>query len=140
MRKNADELWRKNVGQIMKLYTALFLMLIMAVSAMGIVTAQVRLIQVQNLHKSIVAEVKGSNCDRTVIESCFDRAQNTECSLIITFYKKKGKIETLSGVIDQTTGAASNRKIRGCTKAAGKNSRGRNCKNRNGDASALSCI
>ena len=24
MRKNADELWRKNVGQIMKLYTALF--------------------------------------------------------------------------------------------------------------------
>ena len=33
-----------------------------------------------------------------------------------------------------------NRKIRGCTKAAGKNSRGRNCKNRNGDASALSCI
>ena len=60
---------------------------------MGIVTAQVRLIQVQNLHKSIVAEVKGSNCDRTVIESCFDRAQNTECSLIITFYEKKGKIE-----------------------------------------------
>ena len=109
------------MGQIMKLYTALFLMLIMAVSAMGIVTAQVRLIQVQNLHKSIVAEVKGSNCDRTVIESCFDRAQNTECSLIITFYKK-------------------NRKIRGCTKAAGKNSRGRNRKNRNGDASALSCI
>lgn len=124
MRENADELWRKNVGQIMKLYTALFLMLIMAVSAMGIVTAQVRLIQVQNLHKSIVAEVKGSNCDRTVIESCFDRAQNTECSLIITFYKEKRK----------------NRKIRGCTKAAGKNSRGRNCKNRNGDASALSCI
>ena len=81
------------MGQIMKLYTALFLMLIMAVSAMGIVTAQVRLIQVQNLHKSIVAEVKGSNCDRTVIESCFDRAQNTECSLIITFYEKKGKIE-----------------------------------------------
>lgn len=72
------------MGQIMKLYTALFLMLIMAVSAMGIVTAQVRLIQVQNLHKSIVAEVKGSNCDRTVIESCFDRAQNTECSLIIS--------------------------------------------------------
>ena len=81
------------MGQIMKLYTALFLMLIMAVSAMGIVTAQVRLIRVQNLHKSIVAEVKGSNCDRTVIESCFDRAQNTECSLIITFYEKKGKIE-----------------------------------------------
>ena len=81
------------MGQIMKLYTTLFLMLIMAVSAMGIVTAQVRLIQVQNLHKSIVAEVKGSNCDRTVIESCFDRAKNTECSLIITFYEKKGKIE-----------------------------------------------
>ena len=81
------------MGQIMKLYTALFLMLIMAVSAMGIVTAQVRLIQVQNLHKSIVAEVKGSKCDRTVIESCFDRAQKTECSLIITFNEKKGKIE-----------------------------------------------
>ena len=81
------------MGQIMKLYTALFLMLIMAVSAMGIVTAQVRLIQVQNLHKSIVAEEKGSKCDRTVKQYCFDRAKNTECSLIITFYEKKGKIE-----------------------------------------------
>ena len=42
------------MSQIMKAYMALFLLLLMAVSAMGIVTAQMQLIQAENMHKTFM--------------------------------------------------------------------------------------
>ena len=80
------------MSQIMKAYMALFLLLLMAVSAMGIVTAQMQLIQAENMHKTFMTELAGCNLDSRVMENCFERAKDMGCNLCITFYKAKGKI------------------------------------------------
>lgn len=80
------------MSQIMKAYMALFLLLLMAVSAMGIVTAQMQLIQAENMHKTFMTELAGCNLDSRVMENCFERAKDIGCNLCITFYKAKGKI------------------------------------------------
>ena len=57
------------MSQIMKAYMALFLLLLMAVSAMGIVTAQMQLIQAENMHKSFMTELAGCNLDSSVMKN-----------------------------------------------------------------------
>lgn len=59
---------------------------------MGIVTAQMQLIQAENMHKSFMTELAGCNLDSRVMENCFERAKDMGCNLCITFYKAKGKI------------------------------------------------
>ena len=80
------------MSQIMKAYMALFLLLLMAVSAMGIVTAQMQLIQAENMHKTFMTELAGCNLDSRVMENCFEHAKDMGCNLCITFYNAKKKV------------------------------------------------
>lgn len=75
------------MSQIMKTFLGVFLVLFLAVTSSGILSAYMMVADVQDLHATMVDEVENSNFYPPVLKTCFRQAEAANCKLKVTLYK-----------------------------------------------------
>ena len=86
--------------QIIKAFTALFMVLYMMVTALGLLGAFFQVLHAQNLHASIIDELENSNYARNVIEECYEVCEIAEYELEMTLYFENEENVVLREIMD----------------------------------------
>ena len=69
------------MSQIMKAFLGVFLVLLLSVTATGILSAYMMVADAQDLHAAMVDEVENSNFYPPVLQACFRQAEEAGCQL-----------------------------------------------------------
>lgn len=91
------------MSQIVKSFLGVFIIVIMMVSAGGILSAYFQVLSAQNTHARIVNELENSHYNPEVMRACFEEADKVNCKLRIILYPLEGE----SQLIDQKEMVAS---------------------------------
>lgn len=74
------------MSQIIKSFLGVFLLLVMCSVGITIFAMFLHVMSAQNLHADIVNELENSAFHKSVIENCFERAEDESCKLKLTLY------------------------------------------------------
>ena len=80
------------MGQIVKTYLGIFLMMLLTMLGIGMITAEVQIAKARNYKTDVVIELENSNYNQTVVEACRKQAENLGYTLDITLYDDFGGI------------------------------------------------
>ena len=78
------------MSQIMKAFMGIFLLMLLVVTATGMLGAFLEVSHAQNLHAAMIDEIENSNYAKPVLEDCFDAAKKSSYSLQIDLYLRNG--------------------------------------------------
>lgn len=82
------------MSQIMKAFTGVFLILFMAVTAMGILSAYMEVMNAQDMQARIVDEIENSDFNSSVIKNCFNQSEEAGYQLAVTLYCEETAVIT----------------------------------------------
>lgn len=80
------------MSTIIKVYTAIFLVLMTVFVSIGILSAQVDIQNAQDYHAAVVNEIENSNHSPSVIAACKQEAANNGYTLEIVSYPNTTKV------------------------------------------------
>ncbi len=83
------------MSQIVKSFLGVFILVIMMVSAGGILSAYFQVLSAQNTHARIVNELENSHYNPEVMRACFEEAEKENCKLCIILYPLGGGSQVL---------------------------------------------
>lgn len=78
------------MSQIMKAYTGVLMVLFMMVSAIGVLTAFLQVLEAQNFHSVAITEMEESGYAAVVLEEIFVAAQNKGYGITLGIYDTSG--------------------------------------------------
>lgn len=84
------------MSQIIKTFLGVFLILLMAVTSIGILTAYMEVLNAQDLQARVVDEIENSDFAPSVIQSGYSEAKKAGCNLSVTLYYESGGTAVLS--------------------------------------------
>ena len=89
------------MGTIIKVYTAIFLVLMTVFISVGILSVQVDVQNARDYHAAVVNEIENSNHNSSVINACIEEAEDNGYILTVDSYKNStGNYEfTVSKVV-----------------------------------------
>ena len=88
------------MSQIIKAFTALFLLLYMMVATTSLLGAFFQVLHAQNLHASMIDELENSNYANQVIEECFEVCKQAEYELEMILYLEHEENIALDEAVD----------------------------------------
>lgn len=74
------------MGTIIKVYTAIFLVLMTVFVSVGILSVQVDVQNARDYHAAVVNEIENSNHNSSVIDACVEEAKNNGYTLTVDSY------------------------------------------------------
>lgn len=77
------------MSQIMKAFTGIVMVMLMFLTAIGMMEAFLQSIHAQNIHAAMIDELENSHYARSVLEECFAAAESADYELEITLYSRK---------------------------------------------------
>ena len=81
------------MSQVMKGFTGVFLLLLLAVSALGLLGGFLQVFRAQSFHSGVICELEDSDYAPTVIEECLQKGEENGYALKVTvFYKTGGNL------------------------------------------------
>ncbi|MCI7106961.1 MAG: hypothetical protein PUA77_04810 [Lachnospiraceae bacterium] len=83
------------MSQIIKAFMGIFLTLFMTVTAMGILSAYMEVMNAQDMQARIVDEIENSNYNPGVIRECFRQSSQSGYQLSITLFGEEGALVTM---------------------------------------------
>lgn len=91
------------MGQIIKTYLGIFMILFLMVTSIGILSAFVTIMNAQNLHSEIIHEIEDSDYAPSVISSCFDKAvsEGYEMNLVVPAKNGGEQVCTYGGMVEE---------------------------------------
>lgn len=81
------------MGQVIKTYLGIFLMMLLLVVGTGIVSAEMEICRARNFKTDVVTELENSHFHPEVIEACRQQAQDMGYELEIETYGDGGEIK-----------------------------------------------
>ena len=78
------------MSQVMKVYTGLFLMLLIALVSGGILGAYMNVANAQDLHARIITELECADYHSAVVEQCYAMAEQEGCFLEVDCILENG--------------------------------------------------
>lgn len=102
------------MSQIIKAFTALFLVLYMMVSTLGLIGVCFQVLHAQNFYSAVVDELENSDYAQSVLIECFETAEKAGYELEITLYPAHDPYVQMHNVSDvaRVTGAVSMARVR----------------------------
>lgn len=93
------------MSQVMKAFMGVFMVLFLMATSTGVIGAYYQVLHAQNTHAVMIDELENSDYARSVMEACFEIAEQEEYSLQLSLYSDtaEGKICTSSTDIPETT-------------------------------------
>ena len=85
------------MSQVIKAFTGIYLLLLLMVSATGLLGAFLQTLHAQNLHSMIIDELENSNYARGILESAYEEAEKFQYDLRLILYR-----ETETAVVCET--------------------------------------
>ena len=82
------------MSQIIKVFTGVFMVMLLITTSAGVLGAFGQMIRAQNTHAAMIDELENSNYAKSVIEACFETAQEEKYHLQLTFYSADERIAT----------------------------------------------
>jgi len=82
------------MSQIMKAFMGVFLTLFMAVTAMGILSAYMEVMNAQDMQARIVDEIENSDFNSNVIKECFRQSEQAGYQLSVTLFCQEAAMVT----------------------------------------------
>lgn len=79
------------MSQVIKTFLGVFLVMFLAITSSGILSAYMVVADAQDLHASMVNEVENSNFYPGVIANCFSQASVANCKLKVILYQNDYK-------------------------------------------------
>lgn len=79
------------MSQIMKSFLGIFIMLFMALTSIGILSAFLQVMDAQDMHARIINELENSNFSASVIRENFEMAEEAGYQLSVTLYYENEK-------------------------------------------------
>lgn len=86
------------MSQIMKTFLGTFMIMLLTVTASGILSGFLTVIEAQNIHSQMISELEDSDFYPGVVRSCFESAKSLGDELNITFYMDDNTIRTVSNI------------------------------------------
>ena len=80
------------MSQIMKAFMGIFLLMLLVVTATGMLGAFLEVSHAQNLHAAIIDEMEKSDYAYSVLEGAFEAAEKNDYSLELVLYYENGGI------------------------------------------------
>lgn len=93
------------MSQVMKAFMGVFMVLFLMATSTGVIGAYYQVLHAQNTHAVMIDELENSDYARSVMEACFEIAEQEEYRLQLSLYSDtaEGKICTRSTDIPETT-------------------------------------
>ena len=93
------------MSQVMKAFMGVFMVLFLMATSTGVIGAYYQVLHAQNTHAVMIDELENSDYARSVMEACFEIAEQEEYRLQLSLYSDtaEGKICTSSTDIPETT-------------------------------------
>ena len=85
------------MSQIMKAFMGVFLTVFMSVTAMGILSAYMEVLNAQDMQARIVDEIENSHFNAGVMKDCFRQSAQAGYQLSITLYCEDKAVSTMHG-------------------------------------------
>lgn len=82
------------MSQIMKAFLGVFLVLLMALTAMGILSAYMEVLNAQDMQARFVDEIENSDFNAAVIQECFAQSQAAGYTLSVTLFLEDAAVAT----------------------------------------------
>lgn len=86
------------MGQIIKTYLSVFLILFMTVVSISILDAYLQVLKAQDMQAQMVDEIENSNYAPSVVQDCFAGAGEAGYELALTYYFENGGVVCCTGV------------------------------------------
>lgn len=86
--------------QIIKTYLGLFMILLMTVTGIGIVAAEMEVTRAREFKSDVIVELENSDYNVNVLDACMDQAEEIGYDLAVTLYGEDGT------AVDYEPGAA----------------------------------
>ena len=81
------------MSQVMKGFMGIFLLLLLAVSALGLLGGFLQVLRAQSFHSGVICELEDSDYASAVIEECLQKGKENGYALEVTvFYKTGGNL------------------------------------------------
>ena len=78
------------MSQVMKGFVGVFLLLLLATSAVGLLGGFIQVLRAQSFHAGVLCELEDSDYAPEVIEECLSKAKENGYTLELTLYFKTG--------------------------------------------------
>ena len=78
------------MSQVMKGFTGVFLLLLLSVSALGLLGGFLQVLRAQSFHSNVICELEDSDYAPAVIEECLQKGEENGYTLVITLFYKTG--------------------------------------------------
>lgn len=76
------------MSQIVKMFMGIFFLLMLSFLGIGIISAQLEVIQAQDYKADVIAELENSNYSPSVINACITQAEECGYNIAVKLYKK----------------------------------------------------
>lgn len=90
------------MGQVIKTYLGIFIMMLLLVVGAGIVSAEAEICRARSFKTDVVAELENSHFHPDVIEACTQQAQDMGYELEIRTYGDGGQVEMAAVTLSYT--------------------------------------
>ena len=76
------------MSQIIKAFTGIYLLLLLMVSATGVLGAFLQTLHAQNLHSMMIDELENSDYARSILEAAYEEAEKHQYDLCLILYRE----------------------------------------------------
>lgn len=80
------------MGQVVKTYLGIFLMMLLTMAGIGIITAEIEVAKARNYKTDVVIELENSAYNPKVAQMCVKQAEESGYILELLFYDAKGRV------------------------------------------------
>ena len=80
------------MSQIMKVFTGVFLVLLLMTTSAGVLGSFAQIMRAQNTHASMIDELENSNYASSVMQACFQAAEKENYQLQLSLYLENGDV------------------------------------------------
>lgn len=81
------------MSQVMKTFTGVFMVLFLVVTSTGVLGAFCQILHAQNTHAVMIDELENSDYTKSVMEACFETAEQEGLHLQLNLYSDTEEIE-----------------------------------------------